>query len=217
MAAEEATHTLRADRILSVASNQESVNLGGEIAPFPNTPCPTAATTSNKKHDWLTIFWYRHVSVSVPHVKCRDHLGQCWFTLSPSTAFRINQQKELTNWHTANERTALAWIRTAQAFAMLGVVIAQLMRLTHSTNPNPVFGFFVVSLPLSSMCHIMALLIACVGFYRFMHWQKELVRGNAISSGWELLTVGTLSTLVSQPIHKSICSNKARFWSVCSY
>lgn len=82
---------------------------------------------------------------------------------------------------------------------MLGVFIAQLMRLTHSDTPDPVLGFFVVSVPLSSMCHIMALLITGVGFYRFLHWQSEMAKGNAISSGWELITIYILSMLVSRP------------------
>lgn len=80
---------------------------------------------------------------------------------------------------------------------MLGVIIAQLLRLSHSSNPNPILGFFVISVPLSSICHIMAILTTILGCYRFFHWQAEMARGYAISSGWELLTIFTLSFLVS--------------------
>lgn len=97
----------------------------------------------------------------------------------------------------ANERTALGWIRTAQGFAMLGVIIAQVSRLTHSLNPDPELGFFVVSVPLSSVCHTMALLITSLGCYRFLHWQAEMARGSAISSGWEITVASVLSFLVS--------------------
>jgi len=97
---------------------------------------------------------------------------------------------------TANERTALGWIRTAQAFAVLGVVIAQVSRLTASLNPDPTLGFFIVSVPLSSVCHTMALLITFLGCYRFIHWQAEMARGNAISSGWEITAAFVLSFLV---------------------
>lgn len=97
----------------------------------------------------------------------------------------------------ANERTALGWIRTAQAFAMLGVIIAQVTRLYRSLSPDPVLGFFVISIPLSSICHIMALLTTILGCYRFLHWQSEMARGNAISSGWEITVIFVLSLLVS--------------------
>jgi len=79
---------------------------------------------------------------------------------------------------------------------MLGVIISQLMRLTHSDTPDPVFGFLVISIPFSAVCHIMALLITCVGCYRYLHWQAEMVRGKAISGGWELITMCILSMLV---------------------
>lgn len=101
----------------------------------------------------------------------------------------------LTPW-LANERTALGWIRTAQAFAMMGVIIAQLMRLYRSPSPDPVFGFFVVSVPLSLLCHVMAMVITILGCCRYLHWQSEMARGNAISSGWELIVIFVLTILV---------------------
>lgn len=86
--------------------------------------------------------------------------------------------------------------RSAQAFAMTGVLISQFMRVLHSVTPDPVFGFFVVSIPMSAMCHIMALIITVLGCYRFLHWQSEMTKGFAISSGWEMMTVFLLSLLV---------------------
>jgi len=79
---------------------------------------------------------------------------------------------------------------------MMGVFIAQLMRLFRSPNPDPVLGFFVVSVPLSLVCHVVAIIITILGCYRFLHWQSEMARGNAISSGWELVVVFMLTILV---------------------
>lgn len=97
----------------------------------------------------------------------------------------------------ANERTFLGYLRTGQAFAMLGVVIAQLMRLQHSLTPNLVLGYFVISVPLSSICHIAAITIAFLGALRFIRVQNEMARGQAIAGGWEIKCVGTLASLVS--------------------
>jgi hypothetical protein len=80
---------------------------------------------------------------------------------------------------------------------MVGVIIAQLTRLQHSLHPNPVIGFFVVSVPLSCVCHASAVLISAFGAIRFLRLQKEMARGYAIAGGWELKCVGTLTTLVS--------------------
>lgn len=79
---------------------------------------------------------------------------------------------------------------------MMGVIIAQLMRLYRSPSPDPVFGFFVVSIPLSLLCHVMAMVIIILGCYRYLHWQSEMARGNAISSGWELIVIFVLTILV---------------------
>lgn len=81
---------------------------------------------------------------------------------------------------------------------MLGVVIAQLMRLQRSPNPDPVLGFYVISIPLSSVCHIMALLISCLGCYRFFEWQTNMARGQAISGGWIIYSIFILAFLVSE-------------------
>lgn len=88
-------------------------------------------------------------------------------------------------------------MRTAQAFAMLGVVIAQLMRLQHSSTPDLSLGFFVISVPLSCTCHVMALLTACLGCYRFFQWQSTMTRGKATSGGFAITVLFTFTFLVS--------------------
>lgn len=79
----------------------------------------------------------------------------------------------------------------------MGVIISQVMRLMRSSDPDPVLGFFVISIPLAAICHVMALIVCLLGLYRFLHWQNKMARDYAISSGWELTTIFALSALVS--------------------
>ncbi|KAI1614289.1 hypothetical protein EDD36DRAFT_222327 [Exophiala viscosa] len=152
---------------LSNPSDQEALELDqSQDQPFSTLP----VTITDRRTPRIVRWWRSHVSLGVPHAKCRDHL--------------------------ANERTFLGYLRTGQAFAILGVIIAQLMQLQHSLHPNPVLGFFVVSVPLSSVCHGSAILISILGASRFFHWQQEMSRGYALFGGWELHSVAVLTTLV---------------------
>ncbi|KAL6250273.1 hypothetical protein RBB50_002574 [Rhinocladiella similis] len=152
---------------LSIQSDREALELGHAQA---NGTLPLTTVVTNQSTPRALRWWRRHVSMGVPHVKCRDHL--------------------------ANERTFLGYLRTGQAFAMLGVIIAQVMRLQHSIAPNPVLGYFAISVPLSSVCHATAIAVSVVGAIRFFRYQKEMARGFAVSGGWEIKTVGTLATMV---------------------
>lgn len=71
------------------------------------------------------------------------------------------------------------------------------MRLNHSLVPNPIVGFFVVSVPLACVCHIVAAIISVVGAVRFFKHQQEMARGYVISGGWEINLIALLSTVVS--------------------
>ncbi|KAL2415741.1 hypothetical protein ABEF95_001724 [Exophiala dermatitidis] len=156
-----------AQRMLADASQQEALNLDPNLCrPFP----ALSTTSTNKGRNKLTRWWRRHVGMAVPHAKCRDHL--------------------------ANERTFLGYLRTSQAFAVLGVVTAQVMRLQHSLAPSPIIGFFVISIPLSCVCHGTAIVITALGALRFLRCQKEMARGYALAGGWEIKCIGTLTTLV---------------------
>jgi uncharacterized membrane protein YidH (DUF202 family) len=97
----------------------------------------------------------------------------------------------------ANERTFLGYLRTSQICSMMGVFIAQFFRLQHSSAPNPILGFYVVSIPLSGIFQILAILVLLIGAARFFKLQKTMALGKAISGGWELLVVGGLSFAVS--------------------
>ncbi len=91
---------------------------------------------------------------------------------------------------------------------MLGVIIAQVMRLQHTLNPNPVLGFFVVSVPLSCVCQGSAIAISALGAIRFIRYQKEMARRYAVSGGWEIMSVGTLGALVSPSVVMKCAANQ---------
>ena len=191
-------------RTLARPSDQEALELELSLArSFPQLSITSTNQNRNKIYRW----WKRYISMGVPHVACRDHLGKeqdepvvllmwipqhhCFSDLSTDDIKFL-----------ANERTFLGYLRTGQAFAVMGVIIAQVMRLTHSPNPNPVLGFFVVSIPLSCDCHSTAIILSALGAIRFLRYQQEMARGHAVAGGWEIKFVGTLTTLVSTGLAK---------------
>ncbi|TGO16024.1 hypothetical protein BTUL_0033g00620 [Botrytis tulipae] len=112
----------------------------------------------------VSKFWRHQISVTVDHVACRDHL--------------------------ALERTFLAYLRTSLALSMLGVSIAQLFRLQHSPTPNPLIGFFVLGKPLACICQGAAITTLLVGSIRSWRHQNAIVRGKALSGGFEVIIIG---------------------------
>ncbi|KAL8760583.1 MAG: hypothetical protein Q9184_003237 [Pyrenodesmia sp. 2 TL-2023] len=111
----------------------------------------------------LKTFWDRHVVATVPYEACRDHF--------------------------ALERTYLGYFRTSLALAFLAVFVAQLFRLQHAPHPDPVFGFFVVGIPLSCICTGAAILVNLLGTYRFWRQQNAILRGKVLSGGWEMMAI----------------------------
>ncbi|KAI9648016.1 hypothetical protein NHQ30_002644 [Ciborinia camelliae] len=120
----------------------------------------------------VSKFWRHQISVTVDHVACRDHL--------------------------ALERTFLAYLRTSLALSMLGITITQLFRLQHSPNPNPVIGFFVLGKPLGCMCQFAAITTLLIGIFRSWRHQNAMLRGKALSGGFEVLIIGSGFFFVSQ-------------------
>ncbi|KAL7275962.1 hypothetical protein RUND412_001062 [Rhizina undulata] len=125
-----------------------------------------------KPAGWLRKFWKAHISVVVPHECARDHL--------------------------ALERTYLAYYRTSLVFAISSVAVSQLMILHHSPHPSS-FGFYAIGKPLSVTLACCALITIVLGTLRWWRWQQVLLRGKAISGGWELdvLGVGVLFIIVA--------------------
>lgn len=80
---------------------------------------------------------------------------------------------------------------------MLGTIIAQLYRLQHSPNPSKVFGFFVLSKPLSVTFQGAALCMVLLGGIRFWRQQSAMAIGRVHAGGWEFFCVAVGSFLVS--------------------
>jgi uncharacterized membrane protein YidH (DUF202 family) len=137
-------------------------------------------------------FWRSHVSLRVPHINCRDHLGML-------TSSQFADFDESNRGVAANERTFLAWIRTSIALSMLGAVIAQLFRLQSSPSPPGVISLYVLSVPLACICQGAALITALAGGHRYWRQQNAMARGQSLASGWEFwLIIGILGS-VSDP------------------
>ncbi|KAH8813202.1 hypothetical protein F5884DRAFT_328227 [Xylogone sp. PMI_703] len=111
----------------------------------------------------ITQFWRHHISITVDHVWCRDHL--------------------------ALERTFLGYLRTSLALSMMGVTLAQLFRLQHNPQPNTDFGYYVLGRPLSVICQCLAIYVLLVGAYRTWRLQNALVRGKALAGGFEVVII----------------------------
>lgn len=120
----------------------------------------------------LYIFWKHHVSLAVPHVACRDHL--------------------------ALERTFLAYVRTGQAFATLGVLVAQTMRLRQVQPLGVGLDYYDVAIPLACTCYGVSILVIIIGLLRFLKLQKAMALGTTYSGGWEVITTGIIGALVCQ-------------------
>ncbi|KAH9220506.1 hypothetical protein DL95DRAFT_329108 [Leptodontidium sp. 2 PMI_412] len=111
----------------------------------------------------VRAIWRRQISITVAHSTCRDHL--------------------------ALERTFLGYLRTSLALSMLGIVVAQLFRLQHNPTPNPHFGFFVLGKPLAIICQGTAIYTILIGVFRTWRSQNAIVRGKAISGGFEIVAL----------------------------
>jgi hypothetical protein len=81
---------------------------------------------------------------------------------------------------------------------MLGVVVAQLYRLQHSPTPDPKFGYFVLSKPISCIFQVSAVSVALLGCVRFFRQQHAMAIGKVQAGGWELMIIGVYVLLVSE-------------------
>ena len=142
-----------------------------ELSKLSN-PRTRVLTTQSRRR--ISSWWHEHVHLSVDHQACRDHF--------------------------ANERTYLAHLRTANAFANFGVLLAALFRIKKPTDPHP-FSLYGISIPLAVVSLVIAIIAACIGMHRFLQYQKLMALTKASTGGWDLLAdfglcllVGHLST-----------------------
>lgn len=76
--------------------------------------------------------------------------------------------------------------------------MAQLWRLQHSTSPDPVFGYYAVSKPLSAILQASALCVVLVGTARYFKQQSLMTKGKIQAGGWEILVIMIGVGLVSR-------------------
>lgn len=112
--------------------------------------------------------------------------------------FSTHANERLIHPVVANERTFLGYLRTSVILSMMGIFIAQLCRLSHSPSPDPVFGYFVVSKPLSAIFQGSALGTVLFGAFRYWRHQNAMLRGKACVGGWEMLAAASYLFTVSR-------------------
>ncbi|KAJ5617372.1 hypothetical protein N7537_002486 [Penicillium hordei] len=132
-------------------------------------------------------FWTRQVIITVPQKSNRDHFGKLYCEHAVGT---------LTDITKALERTFLAYIRTSTVIAMQGVLVAQLFRLQRPSQTVDRLSFHEVGIPLSVACHVVAVVVALIGAFRFWRQQNAITRGKVYAGGWELNSVGILLFIV---------------------
>lgn len=109
-----------------------------------------------------------------------------------------NESTVLTPPLPANERTFLGYLRTSVALSMLGVIVAQLYRLQHHPSPSPIFGYFILSKPISAILQCSALGMAILGAIRYFRQQAAMARGKVHAGGWEVMVIVVFSSLVGR-------------------
>jgi uncharacterized membrane protein YidH (DUF202 family) len=152
-------------------SNFEATELEAYPTLTDSETSPLPIQKGSDRKAFLKGFWQREISLLVEHKACRDHL--------------------------ANERTFLAWLRTSMALSMIGVFTSQFFILQSSHLPNMNLSFFVLGVPLGSVCQVAALVNILVGAYRFWRHQCAMVKGQALAGGWEIMVIGGVVALVS--------------------
>ena len=92
---------------------------------------------------------------------------------------------------------------------MIGVLIAQLFRLQHSSQPDKVFGYHAVSVPLACICQAVATGLAIIGAHRYWRQQNAMARGKVRAGGWEM-TVTAIAVFLVGGILYRISQNLAK-------
>lgn len=82
------------------------------------------------------------------------------------------------------------------AFAILGIVIAQLFRLPHEQSTGSREGIHALGTPLACICIGAAIIITMLGAFRFWRQQNALVRGKVHAGGWEMNIVACIAVIV---------------------
>ena len=116
--------------------------------------------------------WYKTVRITISEAECRDHF--------------------------ALERTFLAYVRTASAYAQFGVTVAQLFRLNTTQQGIGLPPSLKIGTAVGATTEGVAILIILAGATYFMKQQHRLEQGTILSRGWEISTIVVMSFAVSQ-------------------
>jgi uncharacterized membrane protein YidH (DUF202 family) len=146
-----------------VAKGLMQVERPTSFRPQPAAPTRTYHPTSRSKMQSVIHWWLHNIDVKLSY----DLAG--------------SSTKDDPRDHLALERTFLAYIRTSNAFVLLGVVIVQLFILADANRTTGiVLAVFVLAIA------IMVVMLACA---RFFYQQNLLLRGRTTASGWDVILI----------------------------
>jgi hypothetical protein len=80
---------------------------------------------------------------------------------------------------------------------MIGITVAYLFRIQHAPNPSPTFGFYRLGKPISFTLQGIAISTLLIGAFRAWRSQNSIVRGKALSGGFEIVAIALSTFLVS--------------------
>ncbi|KAJ6259833.1 Hybrid signal transduction histidine kinase J [Drechslerella dactyloides] len=136
--------------------------------------------------------------------------------------------------HLALERTFLGWLRTSGAFAMTGVLLAQIAVMAaqndrmakeaaaskpgaraaassaRSSSLPTLLPINETAKGLSTVTEIMALVVILTGVFRFFRAQGALIDGVGISGGWSMLVLAALALTYTPQDQKSKSKSTGR-------
>lgn len=178
---------------------------------------PTNSTNHSNSH---TTHTEKPTSSGAPLEPTQDQVLSP-FTSFPRDLFTLN--KDLDNKgsvardHLANERTFLAWVRTAMGFAAFSVAFLLFYRLEHrvvvegdpntvSTLPssmrhdyNKLHNMLKYTRSLSLVCAVVSIVTVVLGLMRYVHVQYTMITGNFPATRLPilLLVVVTMAMLIT--------------------
>jgi uncharacterized membrane protein YidH (DUF202 family) len=116
-------------------------------------------------------FWSKSIRLIIHENECRDHF--------------------------ALERTYLAYVRTASAFAQVGVAVAQLFRLNTANSGEILPSSLKIGNVMGAATEGIAIVVMLTGSIYFLKQQHALVKGGIISRGWDIVLLAALAFAVS--------------------
>ncbi|KAK3045590.1 hypothetical protein LTR09_012836 [Extremus antarcticus] len=142
---------------------------GIRMRDFASEPIKDTQAEENVQHSKAkqSTFWSRYIRIIIEEDDCRDHL--------------------------ALERTFLAYVRTASAYAQFGVLLSQLFRLHNSDQGLNIPSTLKIGNAVGASTIAVAIIIMIIGAAYFAKQQRGLMKGVIVSRGWDVPIVATAS------------------------